>query len=215
LSVQTATQVVVVAETQVFMDALELAFHRDGRVRVMATARSGREAALAVRRFQTGLVLISLASPDGLVAAREIRKLNERTRIVAFGVAENERDVIAWAEAGAAGCVGRNGTIAELTEAVIAVANGEFICSPTLVPHLFQRVARLAAIPNLDGSQIAKAHLTKRESEITNLVAHGMSNKQIAQSLQLSEATVKNHVHRILEKLGARRRSEIVIWSDS
>jgi two-component system, NarL family, nitrate/nitrite response regulator NarL len=102
------------------------------------------------------------------------------------------------------GFVGRDGTLAELATAVERALAGEVRCSPKLAALLCERVAALAGrmgdVPS---------GLTRRERQIADLVADGLSNKEIAIELRIGPATVKNHIHNILEKLHVPRRGAI------
>ncbi len=117
-----------------------------------------------------------------------------------------EQDVIACAEAGISAFVPREGSTEDLINAVRQAIRGELVCSPRVTALLFDRVAALSAgrIKSIDGHA-----LTAREKEIVSLVERGLSNKEIARRLSVGTATVKNHVHNILEKLHIHRRGEV------
>ena len=125
-------------------------------------------------------------------------------RVVAFAVPETEDDIIACAEAGVAACVTREASIDELVATIERVGSGESLCSPQVAAVLLRRVATLAAAR----SDEPAATLTSREREILDLIAEGLSNKQIGQVLCIQVPTVKNHVHNLLEKLEVHSRHE-------
>jgi two-component system, NarL family, nitrate/nitrite response regulator NarL len=114
--------------------------------------------------------------------------------------------VIACAEAGISAFVAREGTAEDLVAAVHQAMRGELVCSPRVTALLFDRVAALSAERT---TSIPTDALTEREKEIIPLVEQGLSNKEIARQLRVGAATVKNHVHNILEKLQVRRRGEV------
>src|SRR5262249_26135221 len=109
------------------------------------------------------------------------------------------------AEAGIHGYVTRDGSVNDVVVAIQSAVRGEVACSPRVAALLFQRVATLSEATH--GVQ-ARPMLTRRELEIAGLITEGLSNKEIARSLRISSATVKNHVHNVLEKLQIRRRGE-------
>ena len=126
-------------------------------------------------------------------------------RTVAFAVADVEADVLACAEAGISGYVAEDGSAEDLVAAVLRAVNGELVCPPRIAALLFARVAALS-----DRTFRAPAEpLTPREREIADLVASGLPNKSIACELSLAPATIKNHVHNILQKLSLQRRGEL------
>jgi two-component system, NarL family, nitrate/nitrite response regulator NarL len=120
-----------------------------------------------------------------------------------LAVDEVDRDVLAWAEAGIAGYVTRDGSVDDLIRAVRCAARHEIHCAPEIAAALLERVHVLAARGAHD---TPIGSLTTREHEIAELLEAGLSNKQIAAELQIELATVKNHVHSILAKLQVTRR---------
>lgn len=129
--------------------------------------------------------------------------------VVAFAVAgEDDAEVLACAEAGVAGIVERSATMRELISALKEVARGEAHCSPRIAGLMMRRVARQAA----RAGPADPGELTRREREVAKLLARGFANKDIAVQLGIETATVKNHVHSVLEKLRVRTRGEAAAW---
>jgi DNA-binding NarL/FixJ family response regulator len=127
--------------------------------------------------------------------------------LVAFGVPETDTDILTCAELGLDGYVARDGTIADLIAAIVGACRGELHCSARVAATLFRHVATLASARV---AQAAPAPLTRRELQIARLLEQGLSNKEIARRISVEYATVKNHVHHILEKLQVRKRGEAV-----
>jgi DNA-binding NarL/FixJ family response regulator len=121
-------------------------------------------------------------------------------------VREVDGDVLGWAEAGVDGLIEQSASLESLMSAIVRVAAGESVCSPSMTATLLRRVSDAA---RRHPEQLALAELTTREREIVRLLARGLSNKEIATDLRIGLSTVKNHVHNILEKLQLRRRSEV------
>jgi len=155
--------------------------------------------------LQPDIVCVDVTMPDGLLIVRRLGTVARGCSVVALGIAETDRDVVACAEAGVAGFITRDQSLSEAVSVVQGVARGELACSARTAAALLRRVAVLstqrepAAAP--DG-------LTPREREIVELIALGRSNKQIARELCIELSTVKNHVHHVLEKLGVPGRAE-------
>src|SRR5262249_5722679 len=128
--------------------------------------------------------------------------------VVAFAVSGMEEDVLACAEAGISGYVTKDGSAEDLVAAVLRALRGEVMCSPRVAALLFRRVATLSG-----GCPVSRADacLTRREREIAALVACNLPNKEIARRLCVGPATIKNHVHNILQKLSIHRRSDIAL----
>jgi DNA-binding NarL/FixJ family response regulator len=127
--------------------------------------------------------------------------------VVVLGVPELDADVLACAEAGAAGYLLRGDSLPSLLELIRAVARGETICSPHAAALLLRRVATFAAERR---SRNGLGLLTAREAEILELLEEGLANSEIAQCLSIQVRTVKNHVHAILGKLEVSRRGQAV-----
>jgi DNA-binding NarL/FixJ family response regulator len=162
-------------------------------------------------RLSPDVLLLDASMPGALALVNRLAETAPHTRVVAFAVDDaRETEVIACAEAGVAGWVGRDASAEEVVEAVLCAARGELRCSARTAALLSQRLAVLARerrAPSAAAPAPA-AQLTPREAEIGELLCRGVSNKQIARALGLQLATVKNHVHNILEKLGVRSRAE-------
>jgi two-component system, NarL family, nitrate/nitrite response regulator NarL len=143
--------------------------------------------------------------PEGTNVARTLGRGWPSAGIMAVAVGEADEEVVRWAEAGVSGLVSREATLAQLLDAIEAAAKEEVVTSPAVAAALLRRVASLPRETRRD----ARA-LTRREREIVGLNGRGLSNKEIASSLQIEVPTVKNHVHNILEKLRVGRRVEAV-----
>ena len=131
-------------------------------------------------------------------------------KVVVLGIAEREADVIAWAEAGAAGYISREASRDDLRAALEAAVAGETIASPRVVAALLRRLNAVAHASPLE--RYGAETLTPREQQVARLVGEGLSNKEIARQLCIEVATVKNHVHHILGKLEVSRRSQAVAY---
>jgi DNA-binding NarL/FixJ family response regulator len=179
-------------------------------IAVIATATPDEEAFARALEPRPEIVLIDATSVRNSEPLRLMLNKLDSARLVAFAVAEeNEEEVLACAEAGVAGYVGRGATANELVEIIRSVARGEVRCSSVVATVALRQLARTAALP--DGRSDL-AGLTDRELEVVALIESGLSNKAIARRLAIEVATVKNHVHNILEKLHVGRRGEAAAY---
>ena len=151
------------------------------------------------------VLLLDVARSGSLEICSPLRQILPDMKIVAFAVADVDREIIACAEAGVAGYVSGAGSAEDVVAAVHRAVRGELLCSPRTAALLFSRMAVLSP---KRGTATADNMLTRREHEIITLVEKGLSNKEIARLLRIGNATVKNHVHSILTKLQVRRRGE-------
>jgi DNA-binding NarL/FixJ family response regulator len=197
----------VVGEVRIYREGLAELLARAG-IDVAGTAVDLYSCRAAIAEKRPDIVLFDVAGSAGVSAIRRLVDDLPGTTIVAFGVSGSSDEVIACAEAGAKGYVTRDKGRDELIDVLESVAHGETLCSPEVAAALMDRVAALAmAAPKTSGER-----LTRREYEIVSLVEEGLSNKEIAQRLVIEVATVKSHVHNILEKLKLTRRSDAAAW---
>ncbi len=199
--------VVVVGDVRFYREGLARYLETRAGVVVVGTAATLPDAIALLARAERAVVLLDVVWAEDAAWAREIVAAVPGTRVLALGVPELERDVLAVAESGVVGYVGRDRSLPELLAAIEAATRDELTCSPAMAASLLQHVGRLAADRQ---PRPAAAALTRRELEIVALLEDGLSNKQIAGRLSIEVATVKNHVHNVLEKLDVRRRGEIV-----
>jgi DNA-binding NarL/FixJ family response regulator len=210
----TATRVVL-AEDQPMVRAgfRALLDSRDG-IEVVGEAATGAEALEQARALRPDVVVMDIRMPemDGLEATREItrdRSLSH-TRVLVLTTFELDEYVFGALRAGASGFLLKGGEPADLVNAIRIVAGGESLLAPSVTRRLIQTYIaqpQRAARSEPDGM----AELTAREREVLGLVATGLTNAEIAEALTLSPLTAKTHVSRILMKLGARDRVQLVV----
>ncbi|MDX6680344.1 MAG: hypothetical protein QOG94_383 [Solirubrobacteraceae bacterium] len=196
--------VYIVGAVRVYRDGL--ARELDGRsdLRVVGSAASAEEARGQIESLGPDVVLVDTSTPAGVDVARRLAGATSGTKLVALAAAEDDRTVIACAEAGVSAFVAAAGTLDDIVAATKAVVRGEAACSPRVAATLLRRVADGAREHPLGEF----APLTSRERQVVALIDDGLSNKEIAARLGIELSTVKNHVHNLLDKLGARGRAE-------
>jgi DNA-binding NarL/FixJ family response regulator len=195
----------LLADVRLYRDGLVYILERGGAFDVLGASDLSDQCVAQVAAHNPDGLVLDMGNSSGLDVAKRLISILPNLKIIAFGVRETERLVLACAEAGIAGYVTADSTEQDLTNAVMRALRGELSCSPRIAGLLFKTVGVLSAIPT---TQIGRESLTNRENQILNLLCEGKSNKEIGRALRISNATVKNHVHNILEKLDVRRRGE-------
>jgi DNA-binding NarL/FixJ family response regulator len=183
-------------------------------IEVVGEAATGAEALEQVREHRPDIVVMDIRMPemDGLEATRLITRdpaLSD-TRVVVLTTFELDEYVFGALRAGASGFLLKGGEPADLVEAIRIVAAGESLLAPSVTRRLIQAYVRQPQ-PAATSEPAAMADLTAREREVLGLVATGLNNAEIADALYLSPLTAKTHVSRILMKLGARDRVQLVV----
>jgi DNA-binding NarL/FixJ family response regulator len=200
---------VVVADDQVLVRAgFRVLVDTAPDLRVVGEAGTGEEAVEVARRVRPDVVLMDIRMPkvDGIQATRRILEPGSTTRIMILTTFDLDEYVFAALRAGASGFLLKDTPPADLLAAIRVIAAGEGLLAPTVTRRLIEEFARrpVSATRNLEG-------VTGREREVLCLIGSGLSNTEIAQRLQLTVATVKSHVGRLLMKLQARDRAQLVI----
>jgi two-component system, NarL family, nitrate/nitrite response regulator NarL len=194
---------VVISDVMLFRDGISAGLKRLKQLDVIATLCPA-EAFDFLSANTVGVVILDTSRRRALAYASTIKQRFADVHIIAFGIGATE-DVLAGAESGVSAFVDESGSIEDINEAALHALQGQSYCSPELTAQLLLHISTLA-----QGRQArSSAILTERENEIAGLVRQGLSNKEIAQRLRISPATVKNHVHNIVEKLELTSRGAI------
>ena len=202
--------VLVVIDVHLYAEGLRRLLATCPQVQVVGVAESRREALALVSSLDPSpdVALLGLPVAEALACLPALHAVASQLKVVPLGLRNDDDDVVHWAEAGASGFVHRGARAEELLLTIESVARGEMVCSPRAIGTLLRRVGYLADRRGEAPARPSCALLTSREREVARLVGEGLSNKEIASRLRIGVPTVKNHVHRILEKVGARRRGE-------
>jgi two-component system nitrate/nitrite response regulator NarL len=198
-------RIFILSEIRLYREGVLMILGRTGAIDILG-AGAPPDAFPRIAEMAPDVVVLDASSNNGLSLSRHVCEIAPRSKIVAFAISGSDQDLIACAEAGISAFVTRDGSPEDLVGAVHQAMRGEFVCSPRQTAILFSRVAALSAGRT---QAIDVDSLTPREREIVVLVERGLSNKEIARRLRVGTATVKNHVHNILEKLRVRRRGEV------
>jgi DNA-binding NarL/FixJ family response regulator len=178
---------------------------------VVGQAGTGREAVTLARSERADLVVMDLRMPDldGIEATRLIAADEDLTgvRVLVLTTYDTDEHIVEALRAGASGFLVKDTRPAELLDAIRTVAAGEALLSPGPTGRLIERFLRSPSAPATGGPEC----LSDREREVLTLLARGLNNAEIAEALGLSPLTAKTHVSRIMGKLGARDRAQLVI----
>lgn len=203
---------VVVADDQALVRAgFRLLIDCEPDLTVLGEAADGAEAVAATRKTAPDVVLMDIRMPvmDGIAATRLIAADKSRSRVLILTTFDLDEYVFAALRAGASGFMLKDRAPEELLSAIRVIAAGEALLAPNVTRRLIRHFVRQP--DPLRTRPEALEELTVREREVLGLIAAGLSNAEIAGRLLMSVPTAKTHVSRILAKLGARDRSQLVV----
>jgi len=201
-------RVLVVSEIRLFQDAFAALLGRQAGVCVVGMTNP-LQAPAQTAELRPDVVLFDATRAGNLGYARILADQVPASKVVAFGVAETDAEIVALAAAGIAGYVRDDAAAEDVVAVLKSTMRDELLCSPRAAATLCHHVAVLSRDGH--GGPPAKSPapaLSKRELQIGDLIDRGLSNKQIARQLGIQVTTVKNHVHNIFDKLKVHRRGE-------
>ena len=222
---------VVVADDQsAVREGLVLLLGTLSGITVAGQAADGDAAVALVAATSPQVVLMDLNMPgcDGVAATRRITAEHPSTRVVVLTTYADDESIIGALQAGALGYLTKDATRAEIGRAILAAAAGQAVLDPGVQRRLLSAATRTpgpSAAPGAPGAASTSGpaspsgdpggvdDLTPREAEVLKLIAAGQSNREIARSLYVSEATVKTHVNRIFAKTGSRDRVQAMRYA--
>ena len=182
---------------------------------VVSAIRTGNNVLSKVSKTKLDVILmdVGLKSLKASSVVESIREQMPEVKVIGMGLVPTRSDIVAFVEAGASGFILKNATVKEFLESRRLVTRGEKVLPPILTDSLFTHVVEFA-LKKGAGKIIPAVRMTKREREITALIGDSLSNKEIAQALNIATHTVKSHVHNIMEKLALHSRLQIAMHAN-
>jgi len=183
-------------------------------IQIVGEARNGTEAVALARELQPDVLLMDIRMPDmdGLQAMAAMKRVNSGTAVIVLSTYGNVQYLVRAVVYGAAGYFLKGVSREELLTAIRGVAAGESLLNPRQLNAVVERLLaeeRRSAPPEMR----KLGEVSAREREILGLVVQGLTNKQIAEVLSISPATVKTHVETIIRKLGVSDRTQAAVWA--
>jgi len=199
-------RVMIVDDHPVTRDGLRTAFNMADEIEVVGEASSGEEAVHVVEEAKPDIVFMDVRMPgmNGIQATRQIKEKHPDTKVILFTIDESRASVAEAIQAGVSGYLLKDASVGELINAARQAMAGKAVIHPSLT-QAFIEEAQL-----VDRPSTAEAPLSPREVEILQKIAYGATTKEVADQLGISFHTVKTHLERIFEKLGANDRAQAV-----
>ncbi|MEE8157936.1 MAG: response regulator transcription factor [Dehalococcoidia bacterium] len=205
------TRIMVVDDHEVVRSGLKAILEPEEDLEVVGEASSAREAVQKVPRLDPHVVLmdVRMGEMSGIEACRLIKSAHPQVNMLMLTSFSEEEAVTAAIMAGASAYILKNVGRADLIKTIRAVAAGQNLLDPSVTKRVMEKLAQLAAKEEERAVEV----ISEREKEVLTLVARGLTNKEIAKNLIITENTARNHVSRILDKLGLTRRSEAAVFA--
>jgi DNA-binding NarL/FixJ family response regulator len=198
----------IVDDQTLFRRGLVKLLESDPRIEIVADAANGAEAMEKIAKRQPDLVLVDIKMPvmDGIEATRRIVSQYPKIRVLVLTTFDNDGYVVQALRAGASGYLLKDSQLESIVSAILSIMSGERVMTPSVADQFFNLSAGGSQKARYDG-------MTRREVEILRLLGQGMSNKQVAYQLKISEKTVRNHISNFYAKLGVGDRSQAVLYA--
>jgi DNA-binding NarL/FixJ family response regulator len=200
-------QLVIASPVRLVREGLAASLHGRDTIEIVDAVSMDAQGMARIAAATPNVVLVDIGQIDVATAAQLLKAAAPAAKLVAFALDEVDADVFACAAAGFSAYVPRESGAEELHRALQDAVDGRMHCAPHIAAAMFRHLAALSGVPD-QGTSLPL--LTSRESQILVLAEDGCSNKEIARHLTISCATVKNHMHNILQKLQVTRRGQAV-----
>jgi two-component system, NarL family, nitrate/nitrite response regulator NarL len=202
----------IISDVRFFRESLAEVLPREGTLSICGLFGDLQEALPETANNRPDVILLDEAFPGGLAAVGQIRGVAPQSQVVVIAVAETAEEVIAWAEAGAAGYIPRTAGLTDIVPLLADIKQGNQPCSASVAGGLLRRLSNGGTTSGGNHNLASSPMLTARETQIAQMIAAGMSNKDIARRLNIGLATAKTHVHHLLGKLNLQRRGQTASW---
>ena len=205
-------RVLLVDDQQLVRTGFRMILADEEGIEVVGEAANGHEALDVAAEVHPDVVVMDIRMPvmDGVEATRQLAEWPDAPRVLVLTTFDADEHVVQALRAGASGFLLKDVPPSDFVRALRVVASGEALIAPSVTRRLLDRFAKLS-VPADEAYGERLRELTDREREVLALVAHGLSNREIAERLVLAEPTVKTHVSHLLLKLEMRDRAQLVV----
>ena len=214
-SIVTKIRLLLVEDNRLLREGLTAMLNEKPDIEVVAAFGNGKEAMLnGIQELKPQIILLDLGlkGQNSLHLVELIKKESSEIKVIVMDLIPMPADMIAFVKAGVSGFILKDATFDDFVGTIRSVAAGASVLPPSLTGSLFSQIIEKVAGEG-KVSLIESVRMTKREREVIELIAEGLSNKEIAQQLSIATYTVKSHVHNILEKLALHTRLQVASYA--
>ncbi|MBQ9495940.1 MAG: response regulator transcription factor [Selenomonadaceae bacterium] len=209
-------KVLIADDQELIRESLKIILDVNADIKVVGVAESGRKVLDLLKKTSPDIILMDIRMPelDGVQCTKAVKEKFPDVKIIILTTFDDDEYVFYALKYGASGYLLKGCSVQELTSAIYTVMNGGSILNQsvlTKVVKLFNQLAQTSITPELDGRNLEALNRTERN--VASLVGRGLSNKEIAEALFLSDGTIRNALSSALSKLNLRDRTQLAIWA--
>ena len=207
--------ILVIEDNRLLRDGLSAMIGEQKDLKVLAAFGDCAKALQFIRKSQPNIVLLDLGlrNQNSLQLVKVLKKDFKKIKVIVMDLVPLQEDVLIFVQAGVSGFILKDATVNDFLHTIRSVAGGSKVLPPRLTESLFAQIVDKAVTESSVSKIIGAVKMTRRERQVIDLVADGLTNKEIAQKLHLSTYTIKSHIHNILEKLALHTRVQIAKYA--
>jgi two-component system, NarL family, nitrate/nitrite response regulator NarL len=207
--------ILIIEDNRLLREGLSEMVGEENDLKVIAAFGDCTKALQFIHKSLPNLVLLDLGlrNQNSLQLVKILKKDFQKIKVIVMDLVPLQEDVLDFVQAGVSGFILKDATVNEFLRTIRSVANGAKVLPARLTESLFSQIVEKAVTESDPSKIISAVKMTKRERQVIDLVADGLTNKEIAQKLHLSTYTIKSHIHNILEKLALHTRVQIAKYA--
>jgi len=208
-------KIIIIEDNRLLREGITSMINEQYDLKVVAALGTSENILKIINSLKPNVALLDLGlrSQNSLNVVKSIRKKFSGTKIIVMDLVPVHEEILEFVQVGVSGFILKDATVDDFLRTIRLVAKGNKILPPHLTDSLFSQIVEQAITGTMKSRLIKSVMMTKREKQVIELIADGLTNKEIAQKLHLSTYTVKSHVHNILEKLALHTRVQIAKYA--
>ena len=208
-------RLLVIEDNRLLREGISAMIKEQSDMKVSEAIGTGENILQKINTLKPNIALLDLGlrSKNSLQVVKSIKKSFPKTKTIVMDLVPVQEDILEFVQVGVSGFILKDATVNDFLKTIRSVAEGKKVLPSNLTDSLFSQIVKHAVNGPKSSSLIKSVRMTKREKQVIELIADGLTNKEIAQKLNLSTYTIKSHVHNILEKLALHTRVQIAKYA--
>ena len=208
-------RLLVIEDNRLLREGISAMIKEQSDMKVSEAIGTGENILQKINTLKPNIALLDLGlrNKNSLQVVKSIKKSFPKTKTIVMDLVPVQEDILEFVQIGVSGFILKDATVNDFLKTIRSVAEGKKVLPSNLTDSLFSQIVKHAVNGPKSSSLIKSVRMTKREKQVIELIADGLTNKEIAQKLNLSTYTIKSHVHNILEKLALHTRVQIAKYA--